>query len=287
LWNACNHTVISRSGYGGGSHAFSGLVSCGACGATMSVSTGGNSHTLSCASCGVARRVGADVPSRGTLSVTGLKHAIEDAIQSLFTEPVIKEFHARLRSKLNQGVDEELYAASVELERLKRIRERMTRMLRIVDADDDALIKEYQLARDEYLRQKNKVDALKGRMTRINKHDLERQMDVDPKHLVPQIWSADVDSATLRSLLSRLFSEIVFEGRLGKFQAQVKITVSPGVVAAILTDTGLIDATTVTWRYTITSGASRPTKWHVQRQRDRSVSEGKEPDLPHHRSVAG
>src|SRR5690606_18371621 len=73
LWHRCNENIISRSGYGGGKHAFSGLIECGHCTSTLVLSSSRHrSRSMYCASCTSAKSMNGDKQAlTSTVSVEG------------------------------------------------------------------------------------------------------------------------------------------------------------------------------------------------------------------------
>jgi DNA invertase Pin-like site-specific DNA recombinase len=261
-WYACNRKKISRSGYGGGRHRLSGLVNCGTCGAVLTVATGGNTPSLYCAQCSQARRVGIKRYRTGYLACKGLEHVLIAAIRSTLSANASLAFRERLRQRLTQGGDEELARTRLEKEQAKRACERLAKALRHTDGDE-YLLTEYEEAMHERRWKEKLLAELESRRAIMDKHAIEKQLAFDPKELIPRLFNSSLPVERIRALLSRLFEEIVFESKLERFVAIVCVTFSPGVVAAIATETVPVDTRTTTMRFRLSTGARRPTIWKV------------------------
>lgn len=281
LWNACNSKTISRTGYGGGRHALSGVARCGFCSSVLTVSTGGNSPTLYCAQCSQARRVGIDGGLRGYLSVTGLQLVLTSAITSILQPPVITEYRRRLQKRLTEGVDDELLRTKYERDKVERGCVRLAEALRRVDEDDDLLMLQYEAARSEHKKLQEQVRVLEQRIHNVDKAAIRKQLELDPRDLVPAIWTTDLPPERVRAMLTRLFDEIVFESKPERFVAIVRVTVKPGSLVATLTGTAAMDAEVVTLRFKVSTGPKRPTVWNVELIEDQEAVPEKEPMEAH------
>lgn len=281
LWHACNSKAVSRTGYGGGRHALSGIVRCGFCNSVLTVSTGGNSPTLYCAQCSQARRVGIDGGLRGYLSITGLQIVLTNAISAMLQPPVITEFRRRLQSRLTEGIDEELLRKKLERDKVERGRVRLAEALRRVDQDDELLLGQYEEARAEYVKLQEQIRALEQRIHNVDKTAIRKQLESDPRELVPAIWTSDLPPERVRAMLTKLFDEIVFESKPERFVAIVRVTVKPGSLVATLTGTAPLDAEVVTLRYRVSTGPKRPTVWNVELIEDQEAFPGEVPMEAH------
>lgn len=265
-WYSCNRkSSISRTGYGGGQHIYSGLANCGVCGAVLSIATGGGVPSLTCAQCYQARRVGIDRQYNGYLSVNGLRVALEEALDNLFSESVIDEFRNRLRSRLTQGYEEELSRATLEYEKANRACDRLARAIRTIDTTDDKLIEQYKEASELLEKYKARLDSIKENHSLIDKVGIKKQLEVDPRTLLSEIWEGTLPVEHVRSMLTRIFDEVVFESKPQKKTSIVRIKYSVGIIAAMASDTSLIDAMPVSMRFQLKSNPSNPKGWDIDR----------------------
>lgn len=265
IWEACNNKkTVSRTGYGGGKHVFSGVVACGICGASCSVSTGGGAPSLHCAQCEQARGVGVKVKRTGYLSIRGLEEVLNFAVTTLFSEPMVIEFRDRLRGTLTKDVKDDLVQLRIERDRLTRQCERMANTICKLDENDEFLLKEYQSVKKELELVRKKIAELKERAPVIDKEALEKQMEIDPAEKFKRIWNSNMPKERVRALLSNLFEEIVLEGKPQRNVAIIRVTAAPGVMAAVLSDTMTIDQEAITMRFRLTSGNRRPSVWKVE-----------------------
>ncbi|OOG22669.1 hypothetical protein B1C78_14680 [Thioalkalivibrio denitrificans] len=263
IWYLCNEGRISRSRYGGGKHRFAGLVSCGQCGSTLTISTGGNAQAMYCAQCGQARRVGIDRRPMGYLSVTGLEHILTKAIDAIITGPILEERRRRLKQLLTQDVGSAIQAARLECERAARGCGRLLKAIRRQEGEDELLLNEYEEARREHQSLLRKLSELEKERVPVDMENVRRQLEVDPRDLIPRIWDSNRPVAEIRSLLARLFPEIVFEGKRSRHVADVRVSLSPGIMSALASNTEPMDGSLITLRFRLTSTARRPTVWTV------------------------
>jgi len=264
IWYLCNAGKISRTGYGGGKHQFSGLVSCGQCDSTLTISTGGNAKAMYCAQCSQARRVGVDRKAMGYLSVTGLEHVLTRAIEMMMTEPLLEERRRRLKKLLTQNADDALQAVRLECEQAERGCTRLLKAMRRQEGDDELLLNEYEEARRDHQALLGKLNVLMQKRAPVDMEKVKKQLEVDPRKLIPKIWRSNRPVGEIRSLLSRLFPEIIFEGKESRHVAIVRVRLSPGTMSALASDTELMEPSLVTLRFRLTSTARRPTVWTVQ-----------------------
>ncbi len=247
LWERCNAKTISRSGYGGGKHALAGLVQCGYCNSVLAVSSKSRCRSLYCASCSSAKAMKDD--SQGitsSVAVDGMYVLLQEALKGFLTPEVIASFRDRLRAKLDGNLDEEIGIAKSDVARCSRIQERLSHLLGEAEDGDDTLLARYRDARSAHANATTKLEQIVSRSERIDAAVLDKQLAVDPLHLLPKLFQADIEPEKLRSVLSRLFPSIVFEGKGTRYNAYFKVAMCMGAATSILSSTHNLDESPLT-----------------------------------------
>jgi len=263
-WFICNRKKVSRTGRGGGRHPFAGLVNCGTCDAVLTVCTGGSSPTLYCAQCQQARRVSAVKQERGGyLSVSGLQEILLTAVKYLFSEKVVTAFKERLHERLTGNNDDEIARLKIKLDRIDRGSEQLVKLIRNVDDDGGYLDTEYRSVIAERKEIQKKLNKLESGKAAVDKKAIKKQLSIDPKELLGKLFESNIPPARLRALFCRIFTEIVFESKPERHVAIVRVKFSPGVVAAVLSDTEPVDTSEVSLRFRLSIGSWNPTVWRV------------------------
>ncbi len=242
VWSRCNTKSVSRSGYGGGKHALAGLVSCGCCGGTLVLSSVSRCRSLYCASCTVAKSAaGLSGRMSRTIAAKGVEVLLREAVGYFLTEDFVATFKASLRARLTGGAAIELDLARVELARLERMQERLSRMLGASEDDDPMLMTRYAEARAKAHTQKLHVAELCAGVRAVDKAAIEAQLQIEPAELIKELFEADIAPSCLRAILVRLFPEIVFAGKLTRYTSIFRVRFAPGAALAIAAATSVVD----------------------------------------------
>ena len=263
-WHDCNRGTHSRTRFGGGRHALAGLIECGACGATLTVSSG-RTPSLYCAQCSQATRVCAPEAARytGSVSMSGVKVMLLTAVQALLSPAMVADFKERLRQRLGGGAEEELKRVHRQHDLARKASERLARLLASIDADDPVLEAEYRQKQTELRELANQVEQLEARREISQKSAMEKQLSVDPAILLESLFKAGQPVEKVRSILARLLPKILFQGKTDRTTAVFELSYSAGAAAALASDTATLDDEPLTRRIQLSSGAKRPTEWTV------------------------
>ena len=263
-WHDCNRGTHSRTGFGGGRHALAGLIECGACGATLTVSSG-KTPSLYCAQCSQATRVSAPGATRytGSVSMSGIKVMLLTALQELLSPAMVADFKERLRQRLGGGAEEELKRVRHQHDLARKASERLARLLASIDADDPILETEYRQKQTELRELADQVVQLEARREISQKAAMEKQLSIDPTTLLESLFKAGQPAEKVRSILARLLPKILFQGKMDRTTAVFELSYSAGAAAALASDTAKLDDEPLIRRVQLTSGAKRPTEWNV------------------------
>lgn len=263
VWNDCNRARFSRSGRASHKHLFAGLISCGACGATLSVMSGGSVPALTCAQCGQAQRVGMAERKGSYISIAGVQEVLLYVLQRLFKPEDIEAFRDRLRKRLEGNNEGELLEIKARVARLNRATERLLQLLRDVP-DDDQLAEQYRETLNERRQAEKEARQLEDGIAALDKKSIERQTQVDFEAILHQLFDTDVALEKRRAVLSRVFTEIKFLGKLERHVSRFSVEVVPGAIAAELTGTQALDKVSNQFDLELSTSAKRPTVWSVR-----------------------
>lgn len=263
-WNICNEGRVSRTARGGGKHVFSGLVSCGTCDATLTVSTASKGvRTLYCPQCLMAKRVAARDTGPGSTSTSGFEALMKHLLERLLHGEVLEELRSRLRQRLEGGSEAELQELRNKVVAAEKTSSRLFRMLAEVDGNE-SLEKECRLASSKQKQLQASLQELEAGLAKQDKASIERQLKASPARLVDLLFSAGAAPERVRAVLSRLFPRIVALGKPSKFVSVYEVTMAPGAALAELTGTAVLDETVMTRRFKVSAGPVRPVKWIVE-----------------------
>lgn len=263
-WNVCNEGKVSRTARGGGKHAFSGLVSCGTCDATLTVSTAKKGvRTLYCPQCLLAKRVAARDTSPGSTSTSGFEVLIKHLLERLLHGEVLEELRNRLRQRLEGGSEAELQELRNKVVAAEKNSTRLFRMLAEVDGNE-LLEQECRLASSKQKQLQARLRELEAGLARQDRTSIDKQLKVSPASLVDLLFSAGAQPERVRAVLSRLFPRIVALGKPSRFVSVFEVTMAPGAALAELAGTAVLDETVMTRRFRVTAGPARPARWIVE-----------------------
>lgn len=251
LWHRCNQNIISRSGYGGGEHAFSGLIQCGHCAGTLVLTSSKHrSRAAYCATCTTSKAMKVDKDAQtSTISVEGLKHLLTTALGEFVTPAFVKAFHDQLKAKLTGNFEKEIASEKATVARLERVQERLSYLL--ASEDDQMLHDRYREAKNNHADAKARLHALEARQLSVDAKAIKAQLAVDPRELVVELFEKDILPEKLRSMLVRLFPKIIFDGKTSTFRSNFTIQFSLDAALALASNTEKIGQMVIQKRYAL------------------------------------
>lgn len=263
-WFLCNPPSTGRIVRGGDKHVFAGLVSCGVCGATLTVATGGSSPSLYCAQCAQANAVA--VPGRvgNYVSVKGLQVLLVYAVERVFSGKIELLFREKLRTRLEGGQEERIAELKQRIIQRERKIKLLLRLLSSTETEDPAVEQEYRQVIAEKRRSETELQRLEAAWSATDTAAIEQQLKVNPRKLLPDLFSGTVAAEQVRAALRRLFPKIVYMGKSSRFCSRFVIEFALGVMLAEGSGTQVIDDDAVTLELTITGGPKRPSVWVVE-----------------------
>lgn len=263
LWYGAQGEKVSRSGYGGGRLAYSGIIHCGHCQNLLSSSSNGTS--FACGSCGANRLTGdpaapETVPS---ISVVGLNAIVRFALERVFDAERIAVLRGRLQERLSQGPLAALHALRKKRESSIRSTQHLLRLICKSDEPDALLDAEYVSKSEELRVIERQLKSLETAQSQSNRQDIIEQIKVDPSALAEKLLDGKLPVAHVRAVLTQLFPRFVFLGRESRYIARFEIDFAPGVAVAWLTETKPILDEFIRLRVKLIGSARRPVAWQV------------------------
>ncbi|PUE48944.1 hypothetical protein B9Z47_05365 [Limnohabitans sp. 2KL-1] len=237
LWDICNQNKVSRSGYGGGKHAFSSIFTCACCTRPMNVTAKQRSRSIYCPDCMIAK--GTDNQRHRettTVGVDGVSVMLKLALQQFMTPEFIVAFRNALKLRLTGGAQEEVRQCEERMRKLRQTMERMSRMLGNLDTDDPLLEAQYQESRLRLQETQARHEQLQSGLQQVNAHAIEAQLKAHPEILIDKLFDGSFPPERLRALLSRLFPVAVYEGKNGTHTAYFKLRFAMGAVFSAATN---------------------------------------------------
>lgn len=219
LWYRGAGNVISRSGYGGGKHAFAGLISCGCCGGTLVLSAKEKrTRSVYCASCTVAKStLGDQSRQTATVAVDGITALLKHALKTFLTPDFIAAFRQSLLDRLAGDQSPLIRQKEVDIAQATRGLERLSKMLAL--EDDDRLEARYREMRVQLRSLEAELQTLRNDNVPFDAGDLAQLLNADPSNLIDGLFDEDIPPEELRAHLVRLFPSIIFEGKVSYFRS--------------------------------------------------------------------
>lgn len=267
-WYRCNTGSISRSGYGGGKHALSGLLTCGCCGSTLVLTAQRRCRSVYCAQCTEAKASHEETDRQTvTVATVGVERLLKEALSYFLTPAFIEAFRASLRQKLEGDPRPELEALRKRLRQLETLQERYSRLL-AGDAEDDVLEKRYRECRQQVKEAKVQLQRLEAGMVKLDAQAVEAQLRIDPCGLIDGLFDSELPPERLRAVLARLFPCIVFLGKRGRYRSYFRVEFAAGAAMSLASETSTVDTKTVTrhfrLRYTPDNWLEASQRWSVE-----------------------
>lgn len=249
-WDRCNTVSVSRTGYGGGKHALTGIVSCGCCGATLAMSALKRCRSLYCASCTDRKSSTGDTNTlTSSVAAEGTQLVLTKALEHFISEPFVKAFRASLRQLLMGDKQGDVDACQARLKKLKASQERMARMLANLEEDDEVLERNYKETAQKVTEVQQQLTKLQEGVQVLDVQALNAQLEVDPRSLLTKLFDADLPPQELRTVLTRLFPSVVFEGKQGRYCSTFRIRFVPGVALAQVSGTAVVSTEELECRF--------------------------------------
>lgn len=265
-WFYCNQAGKGCIIRGGGKHLFAGLVRCGKCQSMLTVATGGDAPSLYCAQCQQAAAVG--VPGRrGTyVSTNGVQALLLHVLERMFSGEVEQVFRQRLMTRLEGGHEARILEIKHKVIKRDKKLKLLLRMLTAADTEDPAVEQEYR----QVLASKRELVAELTRLEiigmNIDKATIERQLEVNPRQLLPSLFGPAVKPEQARAVLRHIFPSISYLGKRSKFSSDFIVECAPGIALAELSETAVVEGEVVRLKYSVTTGPSRPSRWLIEEQ---------------------
>ena len=267
-WQRCNSKSISRSGYGGGKHALSGLLTCGCCGATLVLSAVSRCRSVYCAQCTEAKASGLETDRQTvTVAATGVERMLKYALGYFLTPEFIDAFRTALRLKLEGDQQPELEALRRRLAQLEAQQERYSRLL-ATDTSDEVLERRYIESRQQVRAANDQVACMEAGLIKIDAKAIESQLEIDPRGLLDDLFSTETAPERLRAILSRLFPSIIFAGKRGHYTSFFQVEFCAGAALSFASDTAILSTDVVTQYFRLNYTQNR----HIDAEKRWSVS---------------
>ena len=269
VWTRCNNRSVSRSGYGGGQHALTGVLTCGCCGATLAVSAMQRCRSLYCPVCSDARSsLGATDRLTSTIAVAGVQFMLTRVLQLFISEPFLQAFRQSLRQRLTSDNGSEIEECAARLKKLKNAQERISCMLADAEGDDETLEKRYKETRKQVIEAQQQLSKLQAGAQVLDAATVEAQLQVDPRKLLSKLFDANVAPHELRTILARLFPSVTFEGKEGRYISKFRVRFAPGMALSMASGTECLTEKEVEARFKLqyipSNQKEKPGYWNVE-----------------------
>ncbi len=263
-WFFCNQSGNGCIVRGGDKHMFAGLVSCGTCNARLTVATGGSAPSLYCAQCAQAEAVAVTGRVSNYVSAKALQAVLINAVNKIFSGEAELFFRERLKVRLEGGQEVRIAELKQRISKREGKLKLLLRLLSSAETEDPAVEQEYQHVLNDKRRLSAELAGLEAVWSATDKAAIEQQLEVNPRELLPHLFSGEVPAEKTRAALRRLFPKIVFLGKPSRFCSKFALEFSPGVTLAEVSGTQVIDDGVVTLEYSVTGGPKRPSTWAVE-----------------------
>lgn len=237
-WSRCNTSTVSRSGYGGGTHALTGLLTCGCCGGTLALTALRRCRSLYCPACTEAQgSTGAEHRMTSTVAAKGVELVLTRALEYFISEPFLEAFRTSLRVRLTGDGRTDVDECAARLKKLKAAQERLSRMLVALAEDDAVLQQRYEETRHQVIETQQRLAQLQEGSHVLDADVLEAQLRADPREILSKLFDAGLPPHELRTVLVRLFPCVAFEGKHGRYISRFRVRFAPGVAMAMVSNT--------------------------------------------------
>lgn len=274
VWMACNSKTISRSGYGGGSHALTGLLHCGCCGGILALTSATKpSRSAYCPDC-TERKSSKQQENLQTCSIllTAVQLMLTHAVQHFISDPHLSTHRQTLELLLQGDRSADIEKCQAQLKKLEAAQQRLARMLTRVEADDAVLEQRYTETKAQMTQLREHIAQLQGGEQPIDTAAIQAQLQVDLQPLLKQLFDTTQSPQALRAQLARLLPSVVFEGKSpdSRYISHFRVKFCLGTALAIASGTPLVAPCELQARFMLQykqatgKGIKTPAAWSVQ-----------------------
>lgn len=271
---ACNSKTISRSGYGGGSHALTGLLHCGCCGGILALTSAKNrARSAYCPKC-TERKSSKQQENLQTSSIllTAVQLLVTHAVQHFISDPYLSAHRQTLELLLQGDRSADIEKCQNQLKKLEATQKRLARMLTGVETDDEVLEQRYAETKAEMAQLREHIGQLQGGAQPIDAAAIQAQLQVDLRPLLERLFDTTQSPQALRALLARLLPSVVFEGKSlhSRYISHFSVKFCLGTALAIASGTQLVTRCELQARFMLQykpatgKGTRTPASWSVQ-----------------------
>ncbi len=240
-WQRCHRGTISRSGYGGGTHALTGVLSCGCCHSTLALTAPNKrSRSVYCAIC--TERASAKPEEKpnlltSTVATAGVQQLLTHAMQHFLSAPFLEAHREALRGLLDDNAQQQTLHVQTELNRLLATQSRLLRMMSGDPLQDDLLQQRYDDLQPEVVQLRQRLAQLNSGHALVNEKAVRAQLEVSPHALVDSLFDEQQPPQRLRTVLARVFPQVVFQRKSSKYTSHFTVRFSIGAALALASGT--------------------------------------------------
>lgn len=263
-WHICNDRT-RRPMRGGRKHLLAGLLTCGECGAVLTVKVARGRESAYCAACAMAVAVRAKAKFLGYVSTVGTLKMLHHVLRSAFSQAAVDEFRHRLRLRLNGSRDEDMARLQQALKHATRACERLARQLRELPDDDPILERQYREASAERRRLEDEVRSLaSSQASAAERRAIERQLNVEPLAVLARLLKGEGDIERTQAVLARLLPRIALVARPERHMAIYEVEIATGIGLALAANSETVVDGVEVLTVEVRCSAHRPTRWAVR-----------------------
>lgn len=266
LWYRCNQAKGYTGKKSRSDHLLAGLVTCGTCGGTLSLTSASHaSRMLFCPACTSRKAVSPDCSALTTgVGVDGVLELLRAVLKQVVADPdVLMAYRDRLADKLKTDDLQTVTRLRKEI----RIQEKAYQgiLAQYISSGDDTLVDSISRLFTCLTTMKEECQALEGQILITNPVNIRKQQEITPEEIIHQLLQDTQHLAQLRPILKKLFPVIKFYGRTPKKACLFELHMDIGVAVATATGSEEGEEHVITAQYTVLASHSRPTTWQVER----------------------
>lgn len=263
-WQKCNKESSRILTNSPSAHLLKGMVQCGACGGTLSVTSASHkSRSLYCPTCEANRAAGAKKGNQTTsVGVDGILVLLQRMLRDVLNEPeIFSTYHDTLRARLTFGGRQRLAEMRKDyLAQERTYRQFLDQFL----AGDERLKEKVQLLAEKYKSQKLEYEKIKHQLRRLDEGEIIRRLSIPPEKVIEElVGTAGKDFHRLTPILRNLFPSIRLLGRSPNKAAIFEIQLDLDLAVSSATKTKPAGERLISRCYCVWASKSRPTVWSV------------------------
>ena len=172
-----------------------------------------------------------------TVATAGVQQLLTHAMRHFLSPAFLDAHREALRGLHDDNAQQQTLHVQTELNRLLATQSRLLRMMSGDPQQDDLLQQRYDDLQPEVAQLRQRLAQLNNGHALINEKAVRAQPEVSPHALVDSLFDEQQPPQRLRTVLARVFPQVVFQRKSSKYTSHFTVRFSIGAALALASGT--------------------------------------------------